>query len=780
MGILGEKKDLDELGYEELVNDQISEKIVEEEGYEADANEYGQEVSEELMESVEAYEEPELSEEEEAEKVAADMIEDIADTTTEDISDFEPVKDDNKPKKTKKRKVGFLSNISISIRIAVGFIVPIIALVILGSISYKKSSESLNNSYVVSTTQSIESLTSYLDYCFYTVSSVTAEIITNTDTKEYAQEMKYQKGDKDFKTAVTNIDNYMKLKVTNNKIISNITLVPGTFPVRTTYRTAEVDGFYEELFDDPYYDLSNPQGVWTSNHEAVDTKLNAKADSYAISYYRKLGTGKGIIFVDISPDELAKIFGTLDFGEGSILGLILPDGHELYFSETVPETSDFISAQEFYAETVTKEEPSGSTYVKINGKKNLFVYSTLNNGSVLCALVPEANIIAEAKSLKTLTVILIIISIVIASGIAFYLSRSITRPIKNILVNLAQVAEGDFTVEFNSESKDEFGKLTDSIRNTIARICALIVHASEVSSLVQESANDVIEHSKTMAELANQVTESMESISHTVEVETMDAQNCVTDMEILSQKIVDTNANVTTIKDFAINTKQLIAADIDEMSTLTDMTKETSAIMHSLIDEFEKLKKNTEAVNGFVEIIDGISTQTNLLSLNASIEAARAGEAGRGFSVVAEEIRKLAEQSAGAANEIKLTSEVIIKQLGVTVSHAESADEIVSNQNETASQLIDTFKGLDEKIETLLQKVEEIDHGMTDMTAARVTTLDSISNISASTEQTYSLSSSVDELMLSHEAAGNELTRVSLELKEKSTELDEAIKKFKI
>ena len=671
--------------------------------------------------------------------------------------------------------------ISIGVKMAVGFVVPILGLLILGIISYKTSSKSLISSYEVSTTQSIESLASYLDYCFYTVGTAGAEIISNVDTKEYVQELKYSQGDADFKAAATNIDNYITLKVNYNRLIANVIIIPKNFTVRTTYKTTtEQAGFYEDIFYSPDYSFSTTSGVWTSSHAAIDERLNIKPESYAVSLYRQVGTSTGILVIDIAPDELAKIFEDLNFGEGSMLGLVLPDGKELYYSELVPEAEDFLTSQEFYIENVTKETPNGSTYVKIKGKKHLFVYSTLTNGSVVFALVPEANITSQADGLKLLTAIMLVISVAIASVIALYLSKSISRPIKSILGNLSKVAEGDFTVEFKKESNDEFGKLTDSIRDTVSEICALIVRASEVSELVQDSANDVIDHSKTMADLATKVSESMEGISHTVEVETMGAQSCVTDMDVLSQKIDEANTNVSTIKDFAYSTKELIAADIEEMNALTGMTKETSAIMQKLIESFKQLRTNTQAVNGFVEIIDGIASQTNLLSLNASIEAARAGEAGRGFSVVAEEIRKLADQSSDAANEIKNTADDIVNQLAVVVTHAESADDIVEKQNITAAQLIDTFKGLDNQVETLLQKVEEIDNSMNEMNAARVTTLDSIGNISASTEETYSLSSSVDVLMQSHEDASNELTRVSLELKEKSNELDEVIKRFKI
>lgn len=669
---------------------------------------------------------------------------------------------------------------SVRRKIYIVLAVQVVCIILLGTVSYASASKSLKKSYEESNIQAMNSVASYLDYCFYTVSSTTADALTNKDLKDYTQEMKYQVGDKDFKAAQTEIENYLKLRLSCNRILSAVTVVPDSFPVQSTYRVNKVEGFYDDMFEDGAYNLGGGAGAWLSNHGLVDEKMGLKKESYAVSYVRKFGSFKAAVLVDVDSEKLKEIMSSLDFGEGSILSLVLPDSAELFYSEYVPDEEHFVVSMPCYTDAVASTENEGSSYVTISGKKYLFIYSKISNGSVLCAFIPESNIVAVANQIRMITIVLVLLSTAVSVIMGIVLSRSIVNPIDQISGGLKRVASGDFTVDLQADRKDEFGILKGNVSDTIRQIRGLISNTADVSNQVQTSAVDVIDHSDTMAELADRINKSMDSISDAINQEKEEAQNCVADMETLSEKIIDANNDASEIKDYAVSTRELVAHDIGEMRELAEINKNTSVTMSDLIQAFKILQDKSAAVNGFVEIIDNIANETNLLSLNASIEAARAGEAGRGFAVVAEEIRKLAEQSAGAANEIKNVSNEIIEQMEITVSEVENTGIVVEGQNQSTIHIIDTFEELDRNMETLLRKVSNIDMSMKAMASARITALESISTISASTEEASALTSSIQKIIVEHENASTKLEEVSDDLRAKSEILNEAVSKFRI
>lgn len=679
-----------------------------------------------------------------------------------------------------KKKIAGLS-LGVGGKIIAGFSVPILCIVVLGVVSYQKSAESLIQAYEQSTSQSLNAVSEYLSYGFDTVMATASECLTDTTLQGYATGMKYKSGSPEYHEALTIIENYLTLKLSCNKLIENITVVPKAgFEVQTTVRLESTDGFFEDLQKDETLNFGTMDGVWAGEHASLDEKIGIDKSSYACSFYRRFPGAKAAIFIDVDTQKIKEVMEGLDFGEGSMQAVILPDGTELHYGNKVPDTEQYFQTLDCYNQVLESETSEGYFYVDLDRKSHLYVYSKTDNGMLLCAAVPKANIIKEATAIRNITVMIVVFAGVIACLIGGYLSLSIGRVIKKLSKKLAKVAQGDLTVEFDVKGKDEFARLSESVRDTVVHVHDLIEKVADISRQVQSSAEHVIDYSQNVGEMASQINDSVHQVATAVQEEAQDAQDCVGDMEILSDKIIVVNQNVEGIKGFAYETKEMIGKDIDTMNVLNGKSEQAAKIMDVLFADIQQLEDKSKAVDEFVEIIDGIASQTNLLSLNASIEAARAGQSGKGFAVVAEEIRKLSEESANAANEIRKAAHEITQQTRMTVSNVKTADEIVEDQNRTVTELISAFEKLNGDVELLLAKVNEIAVGTMDMESARVTALDSISNISASTEENYALSSTVGELVQNQETAANGLEEVSAELKGKAVVLNEAIQRFTI
>ena len=206
--------------------------------------------------------------------------------------------------------------------------------------------------------------------------------------------------------------------------------------------------------------------------------------------------------------------------------------------------------------------------------------------------------------------------------------------------------------------------------------------------------------------------------------------------DILSEEMQEVGRVVEQVEKLVDETEEMIGQGMDIVRLLGEKAKQTTEITAKVGENINSLRRESEIINSFVGTITEISEQTNLLSLNASIEAARAGEAGRGFSVVAEEIRKLADDSAAAAREIRTNVEQISARTMNSVDSAKEAETMVASQTEAVEQVVSVFLEMQERMKKLVEGLEAIIHSAEKADAERSYTVTAIRQISGSIEET--------------------------------------------
>jgi len=697
-----------------------------------------------------------------------------------------------KDKTQKAKKMEFQLNLNIKMQLLVGFLVPIFFVILVGVISSRQAEAGMISNFEESASSSIETQMQYLDFGMSMVSAEAMQMRLDTELQSLVNGL-FKKDLSKASSIYRKNSSSIKVRQRSNELIHAIYIIPKSgSKVMSTLESSDqsTDGYYEDwsvteegqkvIFEKNVADWLGKTTSWIGQHPEMDKMTGYKPEDYAISYMSAFPNRAAVFVVDISKEAIRKSLSKVDTSDGSILGFITADGSELVIKdEEVTEEFVFFE-QDFFQNCLDSEELEGTEYVTYDGQEYFFTFAkSEKTGVVLGYLVPVRHVTKGAEAIKSITVVLVIIACIVAVAIGLFISLNISASMAGIIKRLKKAAEGDLTVHLKTKGKSEFSILSQYIMNVITNMKGLIQQVEGIAMLVKNAAGGVEEISARIEESSQGIKVTLAEIDKGVSLQASDAQDCLTQMDSLSRKIEEIGSSVDQAASGSEVTKEIVEKSINTMEALSGKTKATIEITDRVKADIEELEKKSRVIGEFVNTINDIAEETNLLSLNASIEAARAGEAGRGFAVVAEAIRKLADGSSQAASEINKVVEEIVNQTKGTVSTAAEAGEIVGEQALLVSHTKEDFKKMAECTEQMLISVRKISEDVISIDAQRKDTLDAVSSISAVSEQTATASSEVYNISQKQMDVVEALKKASTELKEKMAELEEALDLFK-
>lgn len=673
-------------------------------------------------------------------------------------------------------------------KLILGFIIPVVFIVILGVISYSKASDGLVTNYEQATGNTIAMATSYLDYVTESVDALSIGYTEDNDTAYFTRGLVYT--DKQERLSfVMASNNALLQKAGLEKFIENIHIISREdIPVLTS-DMENMNGFYDELKDSiegQRLKEAVEEFYWIGSHPLIDDKIGLDKEDYSLSLIRSFKTGDACVVIDISSGEVLSFLKDLELGENSIVGLITQDGKEILYKNDGSETGTVeegfrITEQDYYSWSVDSEEDFNEKYVEYNKQDYLYMYSKIGDtGMMLCGLVPKSSFMEQAGEIRATTFIIVVIASILAVTIGLFIAGGIGKSMKKINRKLQQISSGDLTVQVSVHRKDEFALLASNIMDMLGNMRSLIQKVSHVSNLVTASADHVLQASKTIAVSNNNITQAVEEIGSGIEGQAEDSQNCLVQMDELSRKISVVYTNLNEIEGLTEDMKGLISNGIDTMEKLMKQSDATNEITKHVVENIAALESKTKSISDIIQVINDIADQTNLLSLNASIEAARAGDAGKGFAVVASEIRNLANKSMTSANQIKHVIDEIMKQTADTVKTAKEAEHVVSRQNEAVDHTTLAFRNMNTGVERLIENLAVIGTNMKNMEDAREGTLTAVENISAISEETLATSNTIENTVHEQSKSVSTLDEAAQEMGTNVGGLRDAINIFKI
>ncbi|PLC14694.1 methyl-accepting chemotaxis protein [Bacillus paralicheniformis] len=386
----------------------------------------------------------------------------------------------------------------------------------------------------------------------------------------------------------------------------------------------------------------------------------------------------------------------------------------------------------------------------------------------------------EAGSIITLLIIVIAAALVLSISIGLLMTRLITKPIKDIQALFAETEQGDFTVKGTYQSKDELGLLTSSFNKMVGGVRSIIETVGETSHQVASSSQELSASADESTKASEYISTTIQELAVGSDQQVESVENSRTVIMGMTEFAGRISSNAEKAASTADQTAKMSLEGTKAIDKVSTQMKSINETVVSLSEAFKHLTERSNEIGNITEVITSIAEQTNLLALNAAIEAARAGEQGKGFAVVADEVRKLAEQSARSAEQITRLITIIQNDTKQTMNSVISATGEVKEGLVVVHEAGGAFQKIENSITEVVTQINDVTNLVKNLTAGASEIETAISGVKEVAETAAGGTQTVSAATQEQLASMEEIAAASQILAQNAEELQHLIQKFKI
>lgn len=513
----------------------------------------------------------------------------------------------------------------------------------------------------------------------------------------------------------------------------------------------------------------------------VSSFTSAPCVTIAVPIKNSAGQVVGVLGADVSLKAIWDIVDYVQVGNSGYIDVVDNKGTIVAHPDKVRVLQKESFATYEFVERAIDGQRGWLEAASTRGEKALVTYSAITrNRWGIIVYEPMSEVMAGVFRSAMVTGGITLLSALLALVCAFYAARSIVRPLEHLVVAADKVANGDLAHSIEVQGVTEIQRLAETFNTMIAALRNLVAKTSATAETVTASSEELAASSGAVGKAAEEVAVTIQSVADGTNNQVNLADNSVQVIQDMVEAIVSTSkaaysvaaASEQSEKAAEIGSKQIGMA-VNKMGEIQHDAGQAAAKVHALGEK-------SRQIGQIVDVITGIAGQTNLLALNAAIEAARAGEQGRGFAVVADEVRKLAEQSEAAAREIAGIIQAIQLETAATVEAIDkngreiaSGVQVVETSGAAFQEIYDAIKNVRDEVSRIVAMTGQQQQRSEQVEKAVQSIADSARHNAASAEQVAAASQEQN-------ASVQEIAAASSGLAQMAAELQQAVMKFKI
>ncbi|MDR0266827.1 methyl-accepting chemotaxis protein [Paenibacillus sp.] len=665
---------------------------------------------------------------------------------------------------------------SVGVKLFLIFFIAIVSFVlILGLTSYNKAKSTIKENAATANKQTIIQTSQKLDIILKQYEDIAMQVFFDPETQNLIDELSSsQVSAYDRFVLSDKLGKKLNNHINSNSSIRSIYLIPPNAD-QSPVMAGSAGTDLSKVRETEWFKKAQKQtkAFWVPTEKGKDGENNFKLVRPLQSLSR--GGLSYLIVIELKPSMVEEQLKTINLGDGSKLQLISTDNRVVSSNPEgeagTESTFTFMKDQKNDANSLDTKDDHGNSIMA--------VYDTLSsNGWRLVGTIPTKLLVKDAQGILLMTIMFVVGVIIIAILIGWWMVHLIAKPLSRLKDLMIEGSKGNLKVRTSHKSSDEIGELAESFNLMMDQITKLVQQTNTTAQAVLETASELTDASKKTALSAREIAIATEEIANGASSLATEAERGNELTENISRQmklVVEANGEMGNA---AHHVEHSSERGTKHLSELLDKAHRTEDMTRSLMHKVDNLKQTTNSVNKVLEVLQNIAKQTNILSLNATIEAARAGAAGKGFMVVADEIRQLADQSRQSIDMVGQITEKILAEMNETVLALQEANPLLQQQMESVKETNDIFVSVQEQMGDFTKRLDSVTDSIGTLNHSQVILSEAMSNVSAVAEESSATSEEVASLSSEQQSIGEQLVQLSGKLENVSTELKETLSRF--